>query len=82
MRKIKKITKIEELEDAMPQDDDEVSFFVQYDDSMQQIMLSIMTRKPMTPEAYMLALQSFVNDASEFPQTLFVEDIGDVESVH
>ncbi len=69
--KIKKITSKEEAE---LNDDDMCVYYLQFDENMTQIMLTISAQRSISPEEYMLALQSFVNDCSEFPENLFVED--------
>jgi hypothetical protein len=79
MRKIKKITKVEDIEFS---DEDEVAFFLQYEPEMTQVMLTVVSQKSMTPHDVMDAIASFVNDASEFPDTLFVESIDSNEHLH
>lgn len=73
--KIKKITNTDEATS------DECIYYLQYNPEMTQIMLTIQAQREMTPEEYMLALAAFVDDASEHPHKLFVEDVdGDVNS--
>lgn len=79
MRKIKKVTKVQDIEFEDP---DEVAYFLQYEPEMTQVMLTVVSQRQMTPEEYMQALVSFVNDASEFPDTLFVESIDTGECLH
>lgn len=68
---IKKITHIDQVEVG----EDECVYFLQYDKEMTQIMLTVKGARPITPQEYMQALITFVNDASEFPEKLFVEDV-------
>ena len=75
--KIKQISKIEE---ADLDNEDNCLFYIQYDNSMTQIMLTIQSKRPFTPEEYMMALGDFLNQASENPDNLFVEDCVDANS--
>ena len=69
-----KIKQISKIEDANLDDPDNCLFFIQYDENLTQIMLTVQCKNSMTPEEYMLALAEFVNDASENPGNLFVSD--------
>lgn len=69
--KIKQISKIEQ---ADLDDPDNCLFYIQYNENLTQIMLTIQCKNSMTPEEYMLALAEFVNETSENPGNLFVED--------
>lgn len=77
--KIKQIRNINEV----PDDEDACTFFLQYEPEMMQIMLTITTKRSITPEEYIDALAAFVNEVSEHPQNLFVEDMsGDDSPLH
>jgi hypothetical protein len=69
--KIKQISKIEEADLDNP---DNCLFYIQYDEHLTQIMLTVQSKHPISPEEYMAALAEFVNEASENPQNLFVEE--------
>lgn len=70
--KIKQISKIEQ---ADLDDPDNCLFYIQYNDELTQIMLTVQAKYSMTPQEYMLALSEFVNEASENPDNLFVETV-------
>ena len=77
--KIKKITDISEA----TVNQDECIYYLQYNEEMTQIMLTVQAQRAISPEEYMLALQSFINDVHEHPHNLFVEDaVGDNEELH
>lgn len=77
--KIKKIASIHEVDD----DEDALTFYLQYNEDMTQIMLTVNAKKPITPEEYINAVSEFINEVSEHPQNLFVEDMpGDDSPYH
>lgn len=73
--------KIKKITDKTQDNEDECIYYLQYNEEMTQIMLTIQAQREITPEEYMMALQCFINDVHEHPQNLFVEDGGD-ESLH
>jgi hypothetical protein len=62
--------------------DNEVIFYLSYNEDMTEIVLMAKCKTPMTPVEYMETLAQFVDDASEFPDKLFVESIGDDSDLH
>ena len=70
--KIKQIKSVAELDN---ENDDEVLYYLQYSEDMTDIMLGIRSKQPLTPEEYVAALASFVDELSEHPQNLFVETV-------
>ena len=69
---IKKICRKDEIENPP---DDEIVFYLTFDPDLTEIVLMAKCSSKMTPKEYMDALNQFVNDASEFPDRLFIEDI-------
>jgi hypothetical protein len=67
---IKRIRNIEEADD----DEDACVFYIQYDKDCTQIMLTIQSKRSMTPEEYIEAVSEFVNNVTENPESLFVDD--------
>jgi hypothetical protein len=77
-----KIKKISSMNEVDPNDEDAITFFLQYNESMTQIMVTLNTKRAMTPEEYIQALSDFVNEVSEFPANLFIEDCPDDSGLH
>jgi hypothetical protein len=77
-----KIKKISSMNEVDPDDEDAITFFLQYNESMTQIMVTLNTKRAMTPEEYINALSDFVNEVSEHPANLFVEDMPDDTGLH
>lgn len=75
--KIKEIKSINEV----PDDEDGCVFYIQYDENLTQIMLTISAKRSMTPEEYVTALTEFVNEVAEFPGNLFVESVDNNEDL-
>ena len=73
---IKKITSVEEA-----QEEDQCIFYLSYNEDLTQVSLGMTTKRPISPEEYLEALSDFINNASEFPDNLFVEDV-DNEHMH
>jgi hypothetical protein len=57
-------------------------FYLQYDENMTQIMLTIQANRPMTPEEYLHAVTDFVETIKENPAALFVEEIECMDGFH
>jgi hypothetical protein len=70
--KIKRITRDNEV--VEPEHEDQCVYHITYNENMTQIMLSISAGRSMTPEEYLMALVSFINDIENNPENLFVEE--------
>ena len=70
---VKKITK-NQLDEATD-DADTCVYYLNYNEDKTQITLMVSAKRPINPHEYMDALASFVNDVSESPDSLFVEDV-------
>ena len=76
-----KIKKIVNKDDLIDDDPDMCTYYLQYNEDLSQVMLTISAQRAMTPEEYMLSLQAFINDCSDSPEQMFVEDaVGSHES--
>lgn len=76
MSNVKKIMKKDEF---LETDDNEVVFYLTYNDDMTEIVLMAKCKTPMMPTEYLDTLAQFINDASVNPDNLFVEDGVDVD---
>jgi hypothetical protein len=76
-----KVKKILNKEDELA-GDNEVVFYLSYNDDMTEIVLMAKCKSAMTPNEYIETLIQFVDDASEFPDKLFVESGEDRGDMH
>jgi len=73
--------KIREIKNISDIGDEDCVFYMQFNAEMTQIMLTVTTKVPITPEEYLEALAEFVNEVSEHPQNLFVETVDNNEDI-
>jgi hypothetical protein len=76
--KIKQISHIDEADD----DPDTCIFYLSYNEDMTQVMLTVQTKRPLTPDEYLDSVADFLNNVSESPEQLFVEDATPPEGLH
>lgn len=69
--KIKQIVNEAEFDENDP---DACLWYLTHDENMTQVMLTIKTNKPITPEEYLHTLADFLNQIELDPDGLFVED--------
>lgn len=77
--KIKQIINEAEFDEN---DEDACLFYLSYDEDMRQIMLTVKSNVPMTPELYFEALADFLNNIESNPGNLFVENVDLGEHLH
>lgn len=78
--KLKKITN--DLVTTDSEHPDACVFYIQYEEDMTHIMLSIKGNRPITPQEYMNALHDFVDTIKENPESLFVEEVDGMDGLH
>ena len=78
--KLKKI--INDAHDIEEDHPDACVYYIQYDPDMSQIMLTIKSNRPMTPEEYVLAVADFAETIKEDPAHLFVEEVDTIDGYH
>jgi hypothetical protein len=66
---------IKRLEDFHDNDPDSCAILISYNKEMTEIVLTVKSNRALNPEEYFDSVAEFLNEVSEKPETLFVEDI-------